>query len=61
MHSTTKQQTTAPAIAPLKDPRSESIPDKPAIIASRKRCAADGVGLSHYILMDRHDGKESGK
>ena len=23
------------------------------IIASRKRCKADGTGLSHYILMDR--------
>ncbi len=27
--------------------------DKPAIIASRHHCEADGVGLSHYILMDR--------
>ena len=26
---------------------------KPAIIATRRRCEADGVGLSHYILMDR--------
>lgn len=26
---------------------------KPAIIATRQRCEADGVGLSHYILMDR--------
>jgi len=25
----------------------------PSIIATRKRCEADGVGLSHYILMDR--------
>ncbi|MFH1869586.1 MAG: modified peptide precursor CbpA [Pseudomonadota bacterium] len=25
----------------------------PAVIASRQRCDADGVGLSHYILMDR--------
>jgi len=28
-------------------------PDQPAVIAVRKRCDADGVGLSHYILMDR--------
>ncbi|WIM05039.1 MAG: modified peptide precursor CbpA [Candidatus Nitricoxidivorans perseverans] len=26
---------------------------QPAIIASRRSCDADGVGLSHYILMDR--------
>lgn len=26
---------------------------QPAVIASRQRCDADGVGLSHYILMDR--------
>ena len=26
---------------------------KPAIIATRKRCEAEGVGLSHYVLMDR--------
>lgn len=25
----------------------------PAVIASRQSCDADGVGLSHYILMDR--------
>lgn len=27
--------------------------DQPAIIATRQHCEADGVGLSHYILMDR--------
>ena len=27
--------------------------EKPAIIASRQHCEAEGVGLSHYILMDR--------
>ncbi len=26
---------------------------QPAVIATRQRCEADGVGLSHYILMDR--------
>ncbi|HIJ85892.1 MAG: hypothetical protein HW380_3817 [Magnetococcales bacterium] len=25
------------------------------VIAQRKSCSADGVGLSHYILMDRKD------
>ena len=30
---------------------------KPAVIASRRRCEADGVGLSHYILMDRKAGQ----
>lgn len=28
-----------------------------AVIATRKRCEADGVGLSHYVLMDRRAGK----
>ena len=27
--------------------------NKPAVIASRKSCAADGTGLSHYILVDK--------
>lgn len=26
---------------------------KPVVIAYRKRCKAQGTGLSHYILMDR--------
>lgn len=26
---------------------------QPAIIATRGSCDADGVGLSHYILIDR--------
>ncbi len=26
---------------------------KPAVVATRKSCAASGAGLSHYILMDR--------
>ena len=26
---------------------------QPAVIATRQRCEANGVGLSHYILMDR--------
>jgi modified peptide precursor CbpA len=32
--------------------------DKPALIASRQRCEADGVGLSHYILMDQKKAAE---
>jgi modified peptide precursor CbpA len=28
-------------------------PAEASIIASRKSCSADGVGLSHYILMDK--------
>ena len=32
-------------------------PQQPAVIAVRKRCDADGVGLSHYILVDRKTGK----
>lgn len=26
---------------------------RPAIIASRKTCDAEGTGLSHYVLMDK--------
>jgi len=26
---------------------------RPAIIATRKTCDADGTGLSHYVLMDK--------
>lgn len=40
----TAPPTSQPAAAPAR---------QPAIIASRQRCDADGVGLSHYILMDR--------
>ncbi len=25
------------------------------VIAQRKSCSADGIGLSHYILMDKHN------
>ncbi|NMG46431.1 modified peptide precursor CbpA [Aromatoleum toluvorans] len=32
-----------------------SVASRPAIIATRKRCEADGVGLSHYVLMDRRE------
>lgn len=24
----------------------------PVVIATRRRCEADGMGLSHYVLMD---------
>lgn len=26
---------------------------RPAVIASRKTCDAEGTGLSHYVLMDK--------
>ncbi len=26
---------------------------RPAVIATRKSCDAEGTGLSHYVLMDR--------
>lgn len=26
---------------------------RPAIIATRKTCDAEGTGLSHYVLMDK--------
>jgi modified peptide precursor CbpA len=25
---------------------------KPAIVATRKSCKADGIGLSHYVMLD---------
>jgi len=30
-----------------------STPRRPTVIASRKSCAAEGTGLSHYVLMDK--------
>lgn len=27
--------------------------ERPAVIASRKTCDAEGTGLSHYVLMDK--------
>ncbi len=33
--------------------KSEVKKNKDDIIASRKTCAADGTGLSHYVLMDK--------
>ena len=44
-----QDQSTANTAAP--QPAAPS--PQPAIIASRQSCDADGVGLSHYILMDR--------
>lgn len=33
-------------------PVQQAVPAQPAIIARRGACEADGVGLSHYILVD---------
>ena len=30
-----------------------AFPPRPAIIATRKTCDAEGTGLSHYVLMDK--------
>ncbi len=30
-----------------------------SVIALRKSCSADGVGLSHYILMDKEGKKDT--
>ncbi|WP_070099077.1 modified peptide precursor CbpA [Azoarcus sp. KH32C] len=48
-------KTIAPQAVPAAAQAAQSAADtaKPAIIATRRRCEADGVGLSHYILMDR--------
>lgn len=50
MSTVTPQQYQSPATAPQP---TTAPPPQPAIIASRRSCDADGVGLSHYILMDR--------
>ncbi|MEO5661538.1 MAG: modified peptide precursor CbpA [Polaromonas sp.] len=43
------------AAKPASSPQSPL--QQPAVIALRKRCEADGVGLSHYILLDRKTAK----
>lgn len=39
--------------APVQPANQAATPQQAAVIALRKRCDADGVGLSHYILVDR--------
>jgi modified peptide precursor CbpA len=34
-------------------PRENSKKPRPAVIAIRKTCDAEGTGLSHYVLMDK--------
>ncbi|MFH1440924.1 MAG: modified peptide precursor CbpA [Candidatus Omnitrophota bacterium] len=36
----------------VKNNRNENQEDKKDVIAARKTCKADGIGLSHYILVD---------
>ncbi|MBF0126177.1 MAG: modified peptide precursor CbpA [Magnetococcales bacterium] len=38
-----------------KAPQERQPEPRPDVLAQRRRCAADGVGLSHYILMERKD------
>lgn len=42
-------QTKTPAKKPVAKPAAKAAP---GVLAVRKSCSADGVGLSHYILMD---------
>jgi len=49
MHNSTPVQAQSNTVSTATGER----PEQPAVIAVRKRCDADGVGLSHYILMDR--------
>ena len=50
IHNTTAQQSAAqPTPAPVAAPA--------PTIASRKSCNPDGIGLSHYVLMDRKAAK----
>ena len=48
-----KQQTAKIAVSGAANTAVCGAEAKPAIIATRKRCEAEGVGLSHYVLMDR--------
>lgn len=41
-----KKSPESKSIAPTDQPR-------PAVIAIRKSCDAEGTGLSHYVLMDK--------
>ena len=56
MSNTTQPQNLLSATPSTNEP-SFAPPQQPAIIATRQRCDADGVGLSHYILMDRKPAK----
>ena len=48
------QATANPAAQQPAAPQTAATPaQQPAVIARRQSCDADGVGLSHYILMDR--------
>ena len=46
---------TAPAFPPAASP-STAAPAAP-VIATRKSCNPDGIGLSHYVLMDKKAAK----
>lgn len=38
---------------PVPKPGTPPAKPRPDVIAIRKTCAAEGTGLSHYILMDK--------
>lgn len=37
----------------VRKPDPQPAKPRPDVIATRKTCAADGTGLSHYVLMDK--------
>ncbi|MDA8119631.1 MAG: modified peptide precursor CbpA [Gammaproteobacteria bacterium] len=39
--------------SPDRKPDQASNKPRPAVIAIRKTCDAEGTGLSHYVLMDK--------
>ena len=39
--------------SPIDTPTETSKRPRPAVIAIRKTCDAEGTGLSHYVLMDK--------
>lgn len=51
----TSQATTAQQAAV--QPTQAAAPAPAPVIASRKSCNPDGIGLSHYVLMDRKAAK----
>ncbi len=54
-HLQTPQPHAAPATPQHAPAPQQHIP--PAVMAIRKSCDADGIGLSHYVLMDRKTGE----
>ncbi len=45
-------------VQPQQNPQTQTAAQQPApTIATRKSCNPDGIGLSHYVLMDKKAAK----